>query len=190
MKTAIGTRDNINVIEEYTRGGLRVEVLEYDKLLGLSKPYMAQQLHYMEKQNIKVRQIALYLNNEKVTVEKGATSYYQGNINMVSVLTASNALGRMVRGAVTGEQAAQPKYTGTGLLVLEPSFKHYLVLELADKESIIIDDGMFYCAQGSVSVKTVAQNPPQYKKENVQKYNILFFFVRYLLKIMHPLIFL
>lgn len=76
---------------------------------------------------------------------------------MVSGVTVGNALGRMIRGAVTGEQMAQPEYTGTGLLVLEPSFRHFLVMELAKKESIIVDDGMFYCAQGSVTVKTVSQ---------------------------------
>lgn len=158
MKTAKGTRENIEIIEEYTSGGLKVEVLEYERLLGLSNPAMAQQIYFMEKQNIRVRQIALYLNNEKVTIEKGAMSYFQGNIQMVSGVTMGNALGRLVRGAVTGEQMAQPEYTGTGLLVLEPSFQHFLVLELAPNESIIIDDGMFYCAQGSVSVKAVAQS--------------------------------
>ena len=157
MKKAIGTRENLKVIEEFQNGGLRVEVLEYEKLLGLSNAHMAQTVYYMEKQNIKVRQIALYLNNEKVTVEKGAMSYFQGNINMISGVTAGNALGRLVRGAVTGEQMSQPEYVGTGTLVLEPSFKHFLVLELAPGESIIIDDGMFYVAQGSVQVKTVAQ---------------------------------
>lgn len=157
MKNAIGTRENIHVIEEYSSNGLRVEVLEYDKLLGLSNTSMAQEVYFMEKKNIKARQIALYLNNEKVTIEKGAMSYFQGNIEMVSGVTVGNALGRLVRGAVTGEQMAQPEYRGTGLLVLEPSFKHFLVLELAENESIIIDDGMFYCAQGSVQVKTVAQ---------------------------------
>lgn len=157
MKKAIGTRENLKVIEEFQNGGLRVEVLEYEKLLGLSNAHMAQTVYYMEKQNIKVRQIALYLNNEKVTIEKGSMSYFQGNINMISGVTAGNALGRLVRGAVTGEQMSQPEYVGTGTLVLEPSFKHFLVLELAPGESIIIDDGMFYVAQGSVQVKTVAQ---------------------------------
>ena len=36
MKTATGTRENVKVIEEFTSGGLKVEVLEYEKLLGLS----------------------------------------------------------------------------------------------------------------------------------------------------------
>ncbi|MCI8327270.1 MAG: AIM24 family protein [Lachnospiraceae bacterium] len=157
MKTATGTREHIKVIEEYESGGLKVEILEYQKLLGISNASMAQQIYFMEEQNIRVRQIALYLNNEKVTIEKGAMSYFQGDIEMVSGVTVANALGRMVRGAITGEQMAQPEYTGTGLLVLEPSFKHFLVLELAKDESIIVDDGMFYCAQGGVTIKAVSQ---------------------------------
>ena len=34
---------NVYVIEEFTSGGLKVEVLEYEKLLGLSNASMAQQ---------------------------------------------------------------------------------------------------------------------------------------------------
>lgn len=157
MKTAIGSRDNMRILEEFESGGLRIEILEYEKLLGLSNPAMAQKVYYMEKKNIRARQIALYLNNDMVKIEKGAMSYFQGNIEMVSGVTVGNAIGRMFKGAVTGEQMAQPEYRGTGLLVLEPSFKHFLVLELAQNESIIVDDGMFYCAQGSVKIDTVSQ---------------------------------
>ncbi|MCI1960063.1 MAG: AIM24 family protein [Clostridia bacterium] len=157
MKSAIGTRENIKVIEQYEKGGLKVEVLEYQQLLGISNTAMAQTMYFMGKQNVRVRQIALYLNNEKVTVERGAMSYFQGNLEMVSGVTMGNMLGRMMRGAVTGEKMAQPEYKGTGMLVLEPSFKHFLILELGKDEGIIVDDGMFYCAQGSVTVHAVAQ---------------------------------
>ena len=157
MRSAIGTRENVRVLEDFTSGGIRVEILEYQKLMGLSDISMATQTYFMEKQNIRVRQIAIYLNNDRVTIEKGAMSYCQGNLEMVSGVTVGNALGRLVRGAVTGEQMAQPVYTGTGMLVLEPSFKHFLVMELDKGESIISDDGMFYCAQGTVNMRAVSQ---------------------------------
>ena len=153
MRTAIGTRENMRVLEEFESGGLRVEVLEYEKLCGLTDASMAQAIYFMEQQHIRPRQVALYLNNEKVTVNRGAMSYFQ----MVSGVTVGNALGRMLRGAVTGESMSQPEYTGTGLLVLEPSFQHFLVLELAPGERVIVDDGMFFCAQGSVGVRAAAQ---------------------------------
>ena len=157
MRSAIGTRENVRVLEDFTSGGIRIEILEYQKLMGLSDVSMATQTYFMEKQNIRVRQIAIYLNNDRVTIEKGTMSYFQGNLEMVSGVTAGNALGRLVRGAVTGEHMAQPIYTGTGMLVLEPSFKHFLVMELDKGESIIVDDGMFYCAQGTVSMRAVSQ---------------------------------
>lgn len=157
MRSVIGTREDVRVLEEFENGGLRVEILEYEKLHGLTNNRMAQAVYFMEQQHIRARQIALYLNNEKVTIERGAMSYFQGNLKMVSGVTPGNMFGRMIRGAVTGEQMAQPEYVGTGLLVLEPSFKHFLVLELAPGERVIIDDGMFYCAQGSVGVHTVSQ---------------------------------
>lgn len=157
MNSAVGTRKNIQITQQFENGGLRVEILEYQKLLGISNTATAQRVFFMEQQNIKVRQIALYLNNEKVTVEKGAMSYFQGDLQMVSGITAANALGKMFKASVTGETMSQPEYTGTGMLVLEPSFKHFLVLQLGPGESITVDDGMFYCAQGSVQVRAVAQ---------------------------------
>ena len=57
----------------------------------------------------------------------------------------------MFSSITTGEQIAQPEYKGTGYVVLEPSFKHFLLLNL-DNEDIIVDKGMFYCAQKSVKV--------------------------------------
>lgn len=154
---AIGTRKNIQIIDKSETRTFKVEVMQYEKLLGASNHYMAQNMYYMDKQNIRVRQVVVYLANDSVKVEPGAMSYFQGNINMVSGVTVGNALGRMFTGMVTGEAAAQPEYSGNGMVVLEPSFKHFIVLELQQGEQIIVDKGMFYAAQGSVNVRAVAQ---------------------------------
>ena len=154
--SAIGTRDNIKVIDSAENRGMKVEVLEYLKLKGSPSIRGAQQMYFMEKQNIKARQIAIYLENDSVEIEPGAMSYFKGNLEMVSGVTTGNVLGRVFSSMTTGEAVAQPKYKGTGMLVLEPSFKHFLVLELDDEE-IIVDKGMFYCAQGGVTVKPIMQ---------------------------------
>ena len=154
--SAIGTRDNIKVIDGAENKGMKVEVLEYLKLKGSPSISGAQQMYFMEKQNIRARQIAIYLENDSVEIEPGAMSYFKGNLEMVSGVTAGNVLGRVFSSMTTGEAVAQPKYKGTGMLVLEPSFNHFLVLELDDEE-IIVDKGMFYCAQGGVTVKPIMQ---------------------------------
>ncbi|MCI8422681.1 MAG: AIM24 family protein [Lawsonibacter sp.] len=153
---AAGTRENIRVIDTAQYKGLKIEVLEYQKLLGSTGIYSASSLYFMEKQGIRARQVALYLTNDMVSIEPGAMSYFQGPLEMVSGVTAGNVLGRMLSGAVTGEGTAQPEYRGSGMLVLEPSFQHFLLLQL-EKEEIIVDKGMFYCAQGGVTVKPVMQ---------------------------------
>ncbi len=151
---AVGTRENIIVIDKAEFGGMTVEVLEYQKLLGTTNINSAVDMYYMAKQNIRARQIAVYLNKDSVKIEPGAMSYFQGNLEMVSGVTARNVLGRMVSGAVTGERVAQPEYKGSGMIVLEPSFKHFIVLQM-EQEHIIVDKGMFYCAQGSIEVSPV-----------------------------------
>lgn len=152
MRTdAIGTRENIKIIDSGTHGGVKIDILEYQKLLGSTNPYAVTDMYFMEKQGIKARQIVIYINNDSVEIEPGAMSYFQGNLEMVSGVTAGNTLGRLFSSATTGESIAQPKYTGSGMLVLEPSFKHFLILDMEDEE-IIVDKGMFYCAQGSVKV--------------------------------------
>ena len=157
MRSAVGTRENIKIIDSYERGGLSIEIMEYERLMGSTDTNMAQRLYFMSEQNMKLRQVAIYLNNDKVTVEKGTMSYYYGDLEMVSGVTLENMVGKFIKSRITGEKMSQPEYTGTGMLVLEPSFRHFLVLDLEPNESIIVDDGMFYCAQGTVRVTAEIQ---------------------------------
>lgn len=154
--SATGTRENIRIIDSAQHGGTKIEIMEYGKLMGSTNTNSAINLYYMDKQNIRAKQAAVYLENDSVSLEPGAMSYFRGNIEMVSGVTAGNMLGRVFSSMTTGESVAQPEYKGTGCIVLEPSFKHFLLLDL-DNEDIIVDKGMFYCAQGSVEVKPIAQ---------------------------------
>ena len=156
----VGTRSNITPIERKTSktGTIQVEVLQYEELLGSTNKNTAQSLWFMKEANIKARQIAIYINNDGVKIEPGAMSYFQGPLEMVSGVTASNFIGRAISGSLTGEKMAMPEYRGSGTLVLEPSFKHFIVAELDPGESIITDKGMFYCAQSSVTVKPILNN--------------------------------
>jgi len=154
---AIGTRENIKVVDTSKSLGMQVDILEYQKLLGGKNPYSAQMMYFMERQNMKVRQPVIYLSNNSVKIEPGVMSYFQGNLEMVSGVTARNLIGRVFTGAVTGESVAQPEYKGTGMIVLEPSFKHFIVIELQAGEEIIVDKGMFFAAQGSANVSAYMQ---------------------------------
>lgn len=156
ITSAIGTRENIKIIDTSQHGKTRIEVMEYQKLMGSTDTRAVMDMYFMEKQNIRARQVAVYMENDTVTLEPGAMSYFRGNIEMVSGVTPGNVLGRVFSSVTTGEAIAQPEYKGTGVIVLEPSFRHFLVLDLQN-EDIVVDKGMFYCAQGGVTVKPIMQ---------------------------------
>lgn len=154
---AVGTRNpnNIKIIDSLDGSGIRVETLEYVKLMGGVDSRLASHLWYMEHTGIRARQVSIELQNNGVKIEPGAMSYFRGNIDMVSGLTMGNAVGRFLGGAITGEKAAQPEYKGTGQVVLEPSFKHFLLSKLDQGEQVIVDKGMFYGAESSVDVRPI-----------------------------------
>lgn len=152
----IGTRENVKLIsdQEFPNYGLRVEIMEYEKLMGCTNIHTVQSLYFMSEANLRCRQIALYLMNSGVKIEAGAMSYFQGPLQ---VKAGINSVGKLVSqvftSKLTNEKLAMPEYTGSGVLVLEPSFKHFLVVELGQGESIICDKGMFFAASLSVQIE-------------------------------------
>jgi uncharacterized protein (AIM24 family) len=66
---------------------------------------------------------------------------------------------KALRGSVTGESAIKPEYTGSGILVLEPTYKHILLLDVADwNGSVVLDDGLFLACESSLKHKAVARS--------------------------------
>ena len=67
--------------------------------------------------------------------------------------------GKAVRGKVTGESAVKPEYTGNGVLVLEPTYRHILLVDLADwNGSIVLDDGLFLACDSKLKQKAVMRS--------------------------------
>ena len=71
-----------------------------------------------------------------------------------------------MRGKVTGESAIKPEYTGQGLLVLEPTYKHLLLIDLDEwNNSIVLDDGLFLACDASLKHKAVMRSKDVYKRQ-------------------------
>ena len=67
--------------------------------------------------------------------------------------------GKAMRGSVTGESAIKPEYTGNGTLVLEPTYKHILLVDLKDwNGSIVLDDGLFLACESTLKHKAVMRS--------------------------------
>lgn len=157
VKNAVGTRKNVKVLNTYEHNGIKVDVLEYEKLLSPQNSGMAQRLWFMEQENLRIRQLAIYMQNAEVQLQAGAMSYFQGDISMVSGVTIGNAVKKAFAGSVTGESMSKPVYKGTGLLVSEPSFRHFIGFVLEEGESVVVDKGMFYMASNTVKVEPYLQ---------------------------------
>ncbi|MCC8070014.1 MAG: AIM24 family protein, partial [Ruminococcus sp.] len=145
------------IIDSSENKSCHIDILEYHGLNGITNSIMAERLYYMKQQNISAKQIVIYLENDIIKTEPGALSYMQGNLEMVSGVNAGNLIGKMFSSKMTGENVAQPEYKGTGMIVLEPSFKHFVVIDLQSGEDVIVDKGMMYACQGSVVTKPVMQ---------------------------------
>lgn len=149
--------DKIKVIDSISYDGVDFEVISYNSLEGAQDVQTAMGLFFANQAGLKMKQVRIRLNNSSVKTEAGALYYYKGRIQSKSNIGGVGGLfKKAVSSSITNESAIKPIYTGTGEILLEPSYKHYIIMEL-NNESIIVDKGMFYCCSEDISVKGIAQ---------------------------------
>ena len=83
-----------------------------------------------------------------------------GNVNATTgVKGVGDLFGKALRGSVTGESAIKPEYTGDGILVLEPTYKHLILLDIAEwNGSVVLDDGLFLACDSKLKHKAVMRS--------------------------------
>ena len=149
--------EKIKVIDNIKYDDVEFEVISYNNLEGAQSIETAMGLFFAEQAGLKMKQVRIRLNNSSVKTEAGALYYYKGKIESKSNIGGVGGLfKKAVSGTITNESAIKPTYTGTGEILLEPSYKHYIMMELSN-ESIIVDKGMFYCCSEDINIKGVAQ---------------------------------
>ncbi len=130
-------------------------VIEYQRDLSVM-PSTAQTAYYCNAMNVRKRQVLCDLRQGNVTVQAGAMQWSAGNVNATTgIKGVGDLFNKAVRGKVTGESAIKPEYTGDGLLVLEPTYKHILLIDVAEWGSIVLDDGLFLACESSLQQKAI-----------------------------------
>ena len=116
------------------------------------RPYEAETAYFMKEMNVKKRQVLVQLNGTATKIQAGAMQWTAGNVQMqTGVSGVGNFLGKMVKGAVTGESAAKPIYSGTGYLMLEPTFNHLIIEDIGSwGPGVVLDDGLFLCCDANI----------------------------------------
>lgn len=134
-------------------------VIEYLRDLSVM-PGNAETAYFCNAMNVRKRQVICDISKANVTVQAGAMQWMVGNVHATTGLKGVGDLfGKAVRGKVTGESAIKPEYTGDGIMVLEPTYKHLLLLDLADwNGSVVLDDGLFLACDSKLKHKAVMRS--------------------------------
>lgn len=135
------------------------QVFEHEKDLSVS-PSSAITAYFSSEMNVRKRQVLVNLNGNAVTLQAGAMQWMLGNVQMgTGVKGVGNFLGKMVSAKVTGESTVKPEYTGEGLVLLEPTYKHILLVDVSDwGGGIVLDDGLFLACDSTLQQKVVARS--------------------------------
>ena len=147
--------DDVNIVSALGA----FSVIEYKRDLSVT-PEMAGMAYYASKMNARRRQLVCDLSQSPVTISAGAMQWMIGDVAVsTGVKGVGDLFGKAVRGKATGESAIKPEYSGTGMLVLEPTYRHLLLIDVADwGNNIVLDDGLFLACYSSLQHKAVARS--------------------------------
>lgn len=134
-------------------------VIEYERDLSVT-PETAVSAYFSSQMNVRKRQVVCDIARSNVTVQAGAMQWMVGDVKATTGLKGVGDLfGKAVRGSVTGESAIKPEYTGTGTLVLEPTYQYILLVDVNDwNGSIVLDDGLFLACESTLKHKAVMRS--------------------------------
>ena len=147
--------DDVSVVSEM--GAFKV--IEWKRDLSVTSA-SAMEAYFAAEMNVRRRQVVCDLSQSPVTVQSGAMQWMLGDVNMnTGVKGAGDFLGKAVRAKASGESIIKPEYAGTGMLVLEPTYKHLLILDVNDwGNNIVLDDGLFLASYSSLQHSTIARS--------------------------------
>lgn len=147
--------NNRNLKEIASMGNFHV--LEHEKDLSVSA-YSAVDYYFASKMNVRKRQLLLDFDNSSYIVQAGAMQWMSGNVTTnTNVKGVGDFLGKMVSSAVTNESAIKPVYQGSGRMMLEPTYRYIVLVDVSQWGTIVLDDGLFLACDGSLSQRTVAR---------------------------------
>lgn len=134
-------------------------VVEYEK--DMSNSYTgAINSYFASKMNVRKRQVVANLSGNGVIIQAGAMQWFAGNVEAATnVQGAGDFMKKLVSSKVTGESAVKPRYVGNGLLVLEPTYKHILLENVANwGGGVVIEDGLFLACNDTLKMNVVARS--------------------------------
>ena len=130
-----------------------------------SETTVAQLQYFMQKMNIRKRQVLAELNGNAIKMQAGAMQWIAGNVECETglgsgVKAIGNFMKGLVKGAVSGESAVKPLYSGIGAVMLEPTYKYILFENPAEwgPAGIVLQDSLFLACDDHLQEKIVSRS--------------------------------
>ncbi|WP_411840009.1 AIM24 family protein [Paracoccus sp. ME4] len=139
------------VLDQKTTNGGRIEVVEYGPLAGSSDARTAEKLFFLREARMSLKSLRITLNRGRCRIEPGALYHMQGKLEM-RTSTGGGLISAVARRVASGESLFVNEVEGSGELLLEPTFGHFILAEIDGDEGLIVDKGMFYAAIGDIDV--------------------------------------
>lgn len=134
-----------------------VKVFEFDRDLSVT-PDSAISSYYAAEMNIRKRQVLIELGGSPWVVQAGAMQWTAGSVTMGSgIKGVGDFLGKALASKVSKESTAKPEYSGSGLLMLEPTFKHILLMDVGQWDGMVLEDGMFLACDARIRQNVMAR---------------------------------
>ncbi len=150
--------DNKNVDIKDAKGPF--QVAEYQRDLSVT-PGEATEAYFAAQMNIHRRQLVCDVSQGDIVIQTGAMQWFVGDVQSTTgIKGAGDFLSKTIKGRVTGESAIKPQYTGNGWLVLEPTYKHIILLDVGEwgNDGVAIEDGMFMAAEARLKQTVVGRS--------------------------------
>ncbi|MFV0424719.1 MAG: AIM24 family protein [Bacilli bacterium] len=146
--------NDVNKVDE--KGAF--SIAEYKRDLSVDHSTAVSE-YFASKMNIHRRQLVCDLSKSDVTVQAGTMQWMIGDASATTgVKGVGDFLKKSVGSKVTGESTIKPEYVGDGMVVLEPTYKHILLEDLADwNGSVVLDDGLFLACHNTAKFKVISR---------------------------------
>ena len=136
----------------------KYNVVEYLRDISVD-PSEAQTAFFMSEMNVHKKQLAINLNESAAVIQSGAMQWYAGDIKAGTDIKGAGDLAKKLIGSkMSGESAVKPKYQGTGILVLEPTYQHIVVSNIDEwNGGVVLEDGLFLACDSTINMKIVSR---------------------------------
>jgi uncharacterized protein (AIM24 family) len=149
--------ENVKVLDKIERETFTAEILEFQKLKGANDLDLAGEIFFAKETGMSLKQVKVTLKNGSFMTEAGALYFMKGHITAETKVGGVGGLvSKMAKSFLNQESTFKPVYKGSGEIFLEPSFGHYIFIEL-NNEKIVVDKGLFYACEPTLKIEPIMQ---------------------------------